>query len=99
MLLQAQLDLGVLGAVAFYSCFGYLLRCLWRLPRAAQASGVAVIAAALSVWCVGYPLWRAAWVAWLYVTALAFQATRQAPASAAATTRPAATGSPLEQSA
>jgi O-antigen ligase len=97
VLLQAQLDLGILGAVAFYSCFGYLLRCLWRLPRAVQASGVAVIAAALSVWCVGYPLWRATWVAWLYVTALAFQATRQAQGGAAATTRPEATGSPLEQ--
>ena len=75
--LQAQLELGVLGVVAFYSCLGYLLQCLWRLPRAVQTTGVALLAAALSVWCVGYPLWRATWLAWLYITAVAFQATRQ----------------------
>jgi O-antigen ligase len=74
VLLQAQLELGAPGLLFFYGGLGYLLWRLMTYPRTARAAGLALIAAAMSVWCVGYPLWRSTWLAWLIFTAIALNA-------------------------
>lgn len=71
VLLQAQLELGVIGVGGFYGCLFYLLWCAYSLHRLARASALAMIAATLSIWCVGYPLWRSTWIAWLAFCAIA----------------------------
>jgi O-antigen ligase len=71
VLLQAQLELGVVGLGAFYGCLFYLLRRSVLFTRSACASALAMIAAALAIWCVGYPLWRSTWIAWLGFCAIA----------------------------
>ena len=75
VLLQVQLELGLPGLVVFYACLGYLLWRLMDYPPTARAAGLALIAAALSIWCVGYPLWRSTWLAWLIFAAIALNAT------------------------
>lgn len=75
VLLQVQLELGLPGLVFFYACLGYLLWRLMDYPPTARAAGLALIAAALSIWCVGYPLWRSTWLAWLIFAAIALNAT------------------------
>jgi O-antigen ligase len=71
VLLQAQLELGIIGIVFFYAVLIYLLRRSLSFDRVTAASAIAMIAATLSIWCVGYPLWRSAWIAWLGVCAIA----------------------------
>jgi exopolysaccharide production protein ExoQ len=71
VLLQAQLELGIVGVGAFYTCLFYLLRRSVLFTRTAGASALAMIAAGLAIWCVGYPLWRSTWIAWLGFCALA----------------------------
>lgn len=74
VLMQVQLELGVPGMLLFYAILVELLRRCLAAPAPARASGLALIAATLSVWCVGYPLWRSAWLAWLLFCALALKA-------------------------
>ena len=45
-----------------------------------RAAGLAVLAAALGVWLVGYPFSRGHWVGWLCFVAVAYTATTS-PAS------------------
>lgn len=82
VLMQVQLELGVPGMLLFYAILVELLRRCLAAPAPARASGLALIAATLSVWCVGYPLWRSAWLAWLLFCALALKAslTKSLPA-------------------
>jgi O-antigen ligase len=65
ILLQAQLELGLPGVVLFYAWLVHVLRALVAAPVPVRTGGLAVLAATLSIWCVGYPLWRASWLAWL----------------------------------
>lgn len=74
-MLQAQLELGGAGILAFYAGLGWLVRELLRAPRATAAAGFAMLGAALSVWSVGYPLWRSTWLAWLLFAAIALVST------------------------
>lgn len=74
-MLQAQLELGVVGLVAFYAALGWLLRALLRTPRETAAAGLAMLGAGLSVWSVGYPLWRSTWLGWLLFAAIALVST------------------------
>ncbi|MGH8595709.1 MAG: O-antigen ligase family protein [Gammaproteobacteria bacterium] len=73
-LLQAQLELGVVGIAGFYGCLLYLLRKSIAMPRVARASALAMVASSLSIWYVGYPLWRSTWIAWLAFCAIAASA-------------------------
>ncbi|MSR14914.1 MAG: O-antigen ligase family protein [Gammaproteobacteria bacterium] len=72
--LQAQLELGIAGVLGFYSLLFYLLKCSLSMTRMAAASALAMLAAGMSIWCVGYPLWRSAWIAWLGFCAIAISA-------------------------
>jgi hypothetical protein len=65
-----QVELGVPGMLLFYAVLICLLRSCLAAPSPLRAAGLSFIAATLSVWCIGYPLWRSAWVAWLLFGAL-----------------------------
>jgi O-antigen ligase len=70
VLMQVQVELGVPGMLLFYAVLICLLRSCLAAPSPLRAAGLSFIAATLSVWCIGYPLWRSAWVAWLLFGAL-----------------------------
>ena len=70
VVLQAQLELGVPGVIAFYSALGLALRGSFRAARAVQPAMFAMLSATLSIWCVGYPLWRSTWIVWLAYCAI-----------------------------
>lgn len=72
-LLQAQLELGVVGVVLCYGALIALLRLSLAAARVPRAAALAGIAAALAVWSVGYPLWRSTWLAWLWVAAISWR--------------------------
>jgi O-antigen ligase len=65
ILMQVQLELGVPGMFLFYAFLALLLRGAIELPSVARSTGLALIASALAIWLVGYPLWRSTWVCWL----------------------------------
>jgi O-antigen ligase len=71
VLLQVQLELGMFGVLGFYVGLVYLVRRSLAMNRVGSASALAMIAAALSIWCVGYPLWRSTWITWLGFCAVA----------------------------
>jgi len=73
VLLQAQLELGLFGVLAFYTAVVYLLRRALACTPLVRATALGLIAAALAVWCVGYPLWRSTWLAWLWFVALCWR--------------------------
>ena len=70
VLMQVQVELGVPGILIFYAVLICLMRSCLAAPPRLRAAGLSFIAATLSVWCIGYPLWRSAWVAWLLFGAL-----------------------------
>jgi O-antigen ligase len=74
VLLQVRLELGIPGVMGFYGALVYVLWRLMAFPALVRAAGLAMVAAALSVWCVGYPLWRSTWLAWLWFGAIAWSA-------------------------
>lgn len=78
VLLQAQLELGVLGVIAFYCALGLALRGSFRATRAVQPAMFAMLSATLSIWCVGYPLWRSTWIVWLAYCAITISLVRGA---------------------
>ena len=86
VLMQVQVELGLPGILLFYAVLTCLLRGCLTTPPPLRAAGLSFIAATLSVWCIGYPLWRSAWVAWLLFGAMglcvcgAGKATRCRPA-------------------
>lgn len=75
VLMQIQVELGLPGVLLFYAVLIWLLRSCLCAPPPLRAAGLSFIAATLSVWCIGYPLWRSAWVAWLVFGALAILST------------------------
>ena len=75
VLLQVHLEQGLPGVVLFYSALGYLLCRALRHTGPGRAAGLAVLAAALGVWLVGYPFSRGHWVGWLCFVAVAYTAT------------------------
>lgn len=84
VLLQVQLEQGLPGVVLFYAALGYLLCRVLQQGSAARAAGLATIAAALSVWMVGYPFSRGHWVGWLAFVGIAYAATSAGATRAAA---------------
>ncbi|MBM4226575.1 MAG: hypothetical protein FJ164_02320 [Gammaproteobacteria bacterium] len=71
ILMQVQLELGIPGMLLFYAFLALLLKAAIALPPAARSAGLALIASALAIWLVGYPLWRSTWVCWLLFGAVA----------------------------
>lgn len=71
ILMQVQLELGIPGILLFYAFLALLLRRAIELPSAARSTSLALIASALAVWLVGYPLWRSTWVCWLLLCSAA----------------------------
>ena len=72
VLLEARLELGIPGMLLLHGCWWLLLWRALRLPAWYRATALALLASGMAVWCVGYPLWRSAWLAWLYYVALGF---------------------------
>ena len=75
VLMQVQVELGLPGMLLFYSVLVCLIWACLKAPPPLRASGLALITATLSVWCIGYPLWRSAWVGWLLFGAVGMLAT------------------------
>lgn len=80
VLLQVQLEQGIVGVVLFYTALGYLLCALQRYATPVRAAGLATLSAALCVWMVGYPFSRGHWVGWLAFVGLVYAATGAARA-------------------
>ena len=78
VLLQVQLELGLPGVLLFYAALGYLLCRTLRHAAPGRAAGLAVLAAAMGVWLVGYPFSRGHWVGWLCFVGVAYSATARA---------------------
>lgn len=72
VLVQTMLELGIAGLLCAWAFFGALLRSVVRLGPGTRPYALAAFTSALTVWLIGYPLWRSAWLAWLGVCALAF---------------------------
>ena len=72
VLLEARLELGLPGMLLLHGCWWLLLWRALQLPPWARATALALLASGMAVWCVGYPLWRSAWLAWLFYVALGF---------------------------
>ena len=70
VLMEARLELGIPGMLLLHACWWLLLWRALRLPPWARATALALLASAMAIWCVGYPLWRSAWLAWLFYVAL-----------------------------
>ena len=71
ILMQVQLELGIPGVLLFYAFLALLIWHALKLPPDARSAGLALIASALAIWLVGYPLWRSTWVCWLLFCSLA----------------------------
>lgn len=76
ILMQVQLELGIPGILLFYTFLALLVRGAIDLPSAARSTSLALIASALAIWLVGYPLWRSTWVCWLLYCAVALASMR-----------------------
>lgn len=88
VLLEARLELGLPGMLLLHGCWWLLL---WRAVQLAswqRATALALLAAGMAVWCVGYPLWRSAWLAWLFYVGLGFVSLLQ-PARTSDSSQPA----------
>ena len=72
VLMEARLELGIPGVLLLHACWWVLLWRALRLPPWARATAMALLASSMAIWCVGYPLWRSAWLAWLCYIALGF---------------------------
>lgn len=74
ILMQLQVELGMAGVLLFYAVLGWVLMLILRSHARPLAPVLAMMASALAVWCVGYPLWRSTWVAWVLLCGIAVPA-------------------------
>jgi O-antigen ligase len=70
VMVQTALELGLAGLVLMLAICLLMVRALSRLPPPLPAYALAAFVSAAGIWCIGYPLWRSAWLSWLGFAAL-----------------------------
>lgn len=83
VLVQTMLELGIVGLLCFWAFFAAVLRAASRLSALTRPYAFAALTSATSIWMIGYPLWRSAWLAWLGFCLLAFVVSERASAARA----------------